>query len=102
MCEEPEYDQKVKDFIALSNEAIDSFLSGDSQTFERNVYEISKWQFLNLRPMVCDQVSELWLEGLESKKFFLKLCGAGGGGHYLVYKTDPDVSLNFEALKIKF
>lgn len=102
MCEEEEYSNKVKEFTKLSDLAIESFLSCDVPRFESSIYEISKWQFLNLRPMVCESVAELWLEGLESKEFFVKLCGAGGGGHYLVYKKSPEASLGQETLKIKF
>ncbi len=102
MCEDPAYEEKVKEFTTHSNQAIEAYLQADPEAFEEEMYEISKWQFLNLRPMVCEQVAELWLEGIESKKFYLKLCGAGGGGHYLLYKASSKIEIDRELLKIKF
>ena len=38
--------------------------------------------------MVPEQLKDLWIKGLENEKFFLKLCGSGGGGMMLGYTDD--------------
>ncbi|MEX0799539.1 MAG: hypothetical protein WEB87_03005 [Bacteriovoracaceae bacterium] len=107
MCEEPSFELEAQEFMRVSDELILATLTNDAKAFDELFYFLSKWQFLNLRPMVCPSVHALWLEGLESKKFYLKLCGAGGGGHYIIYNRSPEKAFEQElkgrgAKKIKF
>lgn len=101
-CEEPEYEQKIQEFIQISNDLILSCMMSDYAQFDDLFYRLSKWQYLNFRPMICSSVDSLWLEGLESKDFYLKLCGAGGGGHYIVYERNPGNEKFSNARKISF
>ena len=41
-----------------------------------------------LPPMIPFELRELWMQGLESKDFYLKICGAGGGGFMLGVTED--------------
>lgn len=102
MCETQEFMDKTKDFIKFSDSLILSFLQGDDQAFDETFYMLSKWQYLNLKPMVCPEIDAFWLEGLESKEYFVKLCGAGGGGHYIIYKRAPQSEMPNGSIKIKF
>jgi len=101
-CEEPSYEKKTQEFIEISNQLILSCMTGNYQDFDDLFYRLSKWQYLNFRPMICPSVEELWLEGLESKEFYLKLCGAGGGGHYIVYERIPGEARFSKACKVQF
>lgn len=102
MCDEPAYMEKTKEFIDISDRLILSCLGDVSEDFDDLFYKLSKWQYLNLKPMITPEVDALWLEGLESKKFFLKLCGAGGGGHYIVYRKDKTAQIPSGSRKINF
>ena len=102
MCEDEDFAGKTSEFIKISDDLILSFIRNDRLAFDDLFHKLSKWQYLNLKPMVCPEVDAFWLEGLESKKYYVKLCGAGGGGHYIVYKRDPKAELPADSIKIKF
>lgn len=102
MCEDMEFAGKTEEFIKCSDELILAFIQKDFEKFDDLFHQLSKWQYLNLKPMVCPDIDAFWLEGLESKKYYVKLCGAGGGGHYIVYRRDPSAALPEDCLKIKF
>jgi mevalonate kinase len=82
------------EFIKYTNMAIANLISGDSQEFGENFAKISRLQYLNFNQMIPDSVKSFWLEGLETKKFYVKLCGAGGGGFFLVYSQDGPIQAN--------
>ncbi|HMQ07683.1 MAG TPA: hypothetical protein PKC30_10315 [Saprospiraceae bacterium] len=48
---------------------------------------ISRLQYEVFQPMVVTDIKDIWLNGLISENFYIKLCGAGGGGFYLGYKN---------------
>ncbi len=88
-CEEESfYSSVLKEYIPLNNACIDSILSGDLDIFKNSLRLLSKYQFQNFKEMIPSEFTELWLEGIEKHDFFLKLCGAGGGGFLLAYAKD--------------
>lgn len=79
------FKQAFEEFKVLTNQAIDLFLENKKEEFIDCFSAISRNQYLNFGKMIPDSVKSYWLEGLERKDFFVKLCGAGGGGYFLVY-----------------
>jgi len=58
---------------------------------------ISELQLRYMKNMIPNKIQTLWEEGVKSKKFSLKLCGAGGGGFMLAFCYDKDtLAKNFE------
>lgn len=96
------FKQKLDLFISFNDQAITALLEANIKDLDKLMYSISKWQYLNISEMIPNQIKEIWLEGIESKTYYMKLCGAGGGGHYFVYKENDQVNLdNFkDILKI--
>jgi mevalonate kinase len=41
--------------------------------------------------MITENMRNLWLEGIESQDFYIKICGAGGGGFFLGFAKDWDL-----------
>jgi mevalonate kinase len=41
-----------------------------------------------MKEMIPVQIQSLWEEGINTEKFSLKLCGAGGGGFMLAFCYD--------------
>lgn len=80
----------TKVFMHHSHLAINSFLSGDAKCLFLSIREVSSFVLQNLRPMIPPQFIKLWKMGLETKSFYLKLCGAGGGGYILGFTPDWD------------
>jgi mevalonate kinase len=95
MCEKAKFEKENKELFEINENLINSYLADDLESIDYWFYKLSKWQYLHFSKMIHESVSQLWLEGLESKKYFFKLCGAGGGGHYIIYTKD------FEALEFK-
>jgi len=66
-----------------SNNAISYMLSGDKKGLFDSFRGISEFQFKNMKQYIPSNVRELFKTGLEHGHFYIKLCGSGGGGHYL-------------------
>jgi mevalonate kinase len=81
-----------EEFMNLTNSTIDSLLGNNKEDFIDGFNGISRNQYLHFGKMVPDGIKEYWLEGLERKEFFVKLCGAGGGGFFLVYSPNKKLS----------
>lgn len=68
---------------SINDDAIDAFLKGNWNEVFQTVHEISYFQYKYFDPMIPKSVQQVWLDGLSSSLFKLKLCGAGGGGFML-------------------
>ena len=78
------YQKAIKEeLIPLNNQCITSLLKGDLSTFRTALKKISSFQLNYFREMIPASCFELWEKGLETDEYYLKLCGAGGGGFVL-------------------
>ena len=83
-CTEAAYLQNIQqDMIPLTAQAIAAFCAGDWPGLFEKWTKISTLQEVHFAPMIPESFQALWAEGLNSKHFALKLCGAGGGGFLL-------------------
>jgi len=80
----------------LVNKCIDNFLKKDYDLLNIHVKELSLFQLKYFRKLIPDSIIRLWKYGIDSNLFYLKFCGAGGGGNFLVF------SKNFEMAKKYF
>jgi mevalonate kinase len=83
-------DKQLKPF---ANNCIQAFLDGDKETLFAYLKLLSKFQFEHFKPMIPQLFNKLWKKGLDTGEYYLKLCGAGGGGYILGFTQ------NFEATK---
>ncbi len=74
---------EIEKLMGLNNTLIENFLN--NQTNLDVIAQISQLQFEIFQPMIPDLVKPIWQKGLEEQSHFVKLCGAGGGGYFLVY-----------------
>jgi mevalonate kinase len=80
----PEFSGLVaNELVPLVNDAIAAFLSNQTAILFQTVHEISWFQHRFLPEMIPMSFKNVWLEGLASDVYKLKLCGAGGGGFIL-------------------
>lgn len=82
------YREKFEKFIEMSNDTINSFLKAKRENFLFSIEKLSIMQREIMQDMIPENIREFWDQGLESKKYFTKLCGAGGGGFFLVYSSE--------------
>lgn len=74
--------------------AIAAWMQADEARFWPALRQISAFQLRYFLPMVPDSIRHVWEKGLAEDTFYLKICGAGGGGYMLGFAphTLPDLS----------
>lgn len=77
-----------EEFIKYNNACIQSFLREDIKPFFRNIKALSKWVYVHFRPMIPDNLFQIWKKGIDTNAYYLKLCGSGGGGYILGFTED--------------
>ncbi|WP_291725872.1 mevalonate kinase [Bernardetia sp.] len=77
-------------FIPLNNACIETFLANDLEAMFKNLSDLSHFQYKNFQPMIPSLYRPLWKYGLQTDDYYLKLCGAGGGGFILGFTKDFD------------
>lgn len=71
-----------------NNEAINNFLENNTQHFFESMYELSSFQLQYMKDFFPDSMQKVVANGLDNGDYFLKLCGAGGGGFILGFTQD--------------
>ena len=83
------FNKMIKDqFISTTDLCVEDFLGGNYKNLFLHLKELSKLVFHNFKPMIPDQYKDLWLRGLNTNSYYLKLCGSGGGGYILGFTQD--------------
>jgi len=88
-CKDKYYlDRCEAELIPLVEEGIQAFLEGNGTLLFENIHEIGYFQFRFFEEMIPNDFKTVWLNGLSSDLYKLKLCGAGGGGFLLGITKD--------------
>ncbi len=83
-CRHDEFNHLLHNVLTpITNGCINSFLAGDTITLYERFRELSDFQYRHFQPMIPKLYRTLWREGLKNEEYYLKLCGAGGGGFLL-------------------
>ncbi len=91
-CVDPHYDARIAAEVnPCVDDAVEAFLTGQADLFFDAISQISFFQFRYFAEMIPATFRSLWMNGLASDAFKLKLCGGGGGGFILGYSADPEV-----------
>ena len=82
-------------YIINTNECIKYLLNG-SNLFKDSLKQLSENTLNNFREMIPNQLINIWENGLKSDSYYMKLCGSGGGGFFLLFdfnnQIDPSLS----------
>lgn len=81
-------DQCENELKPITNDCINNFLDADTESLLTNFKKLSEFQFEHLSPMIPKLYRDLWVEGINTDDYFLKLCGAGGGGFLMGITRD--------------
>lgn len=87
-----EYKKEITLLGDFTNQIIKVHNQQTSSEFKESFRDLSYRQLDLFSMMVPKHVGEIWKEGLDRDQFFFKLCGAGGGGYFLVYSPNNDLS----------
>lgn len=79
------------------DEAIEAYGELNELVMGQLMLDLSRLQYECMQEMIPEAIKGLWMEGIESRQFALKLCGAGGGGYFIGYrlKNAPTKTLKF-------
>jgi len=69
-------------------DAIAALIGSKQQPLLEAVRRISLLQQAHFGPMVPESMADFWNKGLATDDFYLKICGAGGGGFMLGFAAD--------------
>src|SRR5690554_1231899 len=93
LYEEDSFRNKFKTYIQENNnEAIESFLKNDLKTFYKSIHDLSAFQLEYMPDFFPQHLIKDIKSGLSNGDFFLKLCGAGGGGFILGFTDNWEVT----------
>lgn len=81
MLERGDVSQWMPDYITIVQNLIQEVIAGGDVC--NPFREISNIQYTEFSHCILPEIKPLWKQGLESNAYYLKLCGAGGGGYYL-------------------
>ncbi len=80
--------EAVQELKAANDAAIYAFLHGTADELMAAWQRIGALQASHMQEMIPDTATEAWQQGQESGRWWLKLCGAGGGGYLLGLTAD--------------
>jgi mevalonate kinase len=80
-------------YIPLINRLVSEWIIGKLSV--NTIMDLSGAQEKLLRPMIPDAYRELWVNGITSGKYSLKLCGSGGGGMILGFTGNVNETRNY-------
>jgi mevalonate kinase len=90
--------------IELTNEIIESYLSNNEDNVFKLFQKISENQYQYMSEMILPELKTIWKKALDSSYVAMKLCGAGGGGYYLLMAKSgfelSELLTEFETLQI--
>ncbi len=86
--QESSFQTKVHELSDLNGNIASSFMAGDTANSRDNFKKISQLQYEYFREMIPESFMDVWKTGLNEDTYYLKLCGAGGGGMLLGWSDD--------------
>lgn len=82
-----EYSTQIDHLTKENNLLIQHFIHNANE-FSKLLNKFSSSQQFLFSDMIIEGLEPMWSQGLSSKVYQMKLCGAGGGGYYLLYSAD--------------
>jgi len=81
-------------YIIYTNECIDYLLNG-SDLFRDSLKQLSESTLNYFKEMIPNQLIDIWNEGHKSDSYYMKLCGSGGGGFFLIFDFNEQINSRF-------
>ncbi len=97
---DPDFQKKVEAYNLLNDLLIDKFLKPEG--LKVALGDVSRFQLDIFKEMYTNEMRVLSENLLKKEQGFLKLCGAGGGGYYLLFlnKNINPIDLKFKKIQI--
>lgn len=90
------------EYIPIIEKSTLHYLKGEWQEWYSCIQEISLCQTKIFKPMIPDGIFDLWMDGLETGSYYMKLCGAGGGGFFYLFSDKENINIQeFKVIPIR-
>ena len=93
-------EQALRQLATPTTAATHAYLEQNTAQLERALFQIATAQLNLLRDFIPELFRPVWEEGLQSHQFYLKLCGAGGGGFLIGYSPNRQLPASIEAQRL--
>ena len=91
LYKDPKFRNKFNnDLVNITDESINNFLNNQSQNLYQNLDKLAQFQLTEMSYLIPTPFEKLAKQGLRNGDYFLKLCGAGGGGFMLGFTENWD------------
>lgn len=76
-----------KQLMPMVEHAIHFYMNGEKNKLKESIHSISQFQREYFEEVIPDEIKTKWDELTSRKGTYVKLCGAGGGGYFIVICT---------------
>ena len=91
---DPIFKDKVSRLLVpYTNESIQSFLASDTETMYKSIDKLSRFQYEEMEYFIPSPFQKIVKNGINHGDYFMKLCGAGGGGYMLGFTSNWSATL---------
>lgn len=84
-----------ENYVLPVNSAINALIQNEAKELLKAFKSISEYQNANWQKLIPNNIQTPFKYGLETNKFYLKLCGAGGGGFFIGLTTDMNYTESY-------
>lgn len=84
-------------FIPANSKALEALMTDDVRQWESAFINISEIQRQYFEPMIPEEIAKHWDLISNTPDVHIKLCGAGGGGFYLLYAKNKEIIENLKS-----
>lgn len=99
LCTEASFSQNIhRQLIPMTEHALHAYLTGSSVLLSDCLSFISQFQREYFQAMIPGKVQDQWDQLVSLPGVQVKLCGAGGGGYFLVVSTEQNIDLTSYSL----
>ncbi len=89
--------------VPLTNAIIEDFVSNNLEKTYSKIKQLSALHLENFQELILEKHISIWQKALKNDAFYLKICGAGGGGFMLGFCKDKKEVLDvFDSEEIIF
>ena len=86
-CSHSQFMEAMQSTGLLQQSCLEAYLNHSDLSAPIQTLSVAQFQYM--QDWIPASVLSIWEEGLTSGDYFMKLCGAGGGGFFLLYSTTP-------------
>lgn len=77
----------TEELVPANKNLIDAIVLNDEVAISHHWKQVSRKSFTIFEELIPETIKSYWEKGMETGTHYCKLCGAGGGGYFLVKET---------------